>query len=53
MEVLTINKTKRLKMEKAANRQVHIELGIAPPKSAIYRNKKTYTRKQKYANSDC
>lgn len=48
MEHLTIPKEKRLKLEKAANRQVHIDLGISAPKHAVYKNKKKYTRKDKH-----
>ena len=47
---MKIPKSKLIKIEKAANRAVHIELGITPPKSAVYKNKKKYTRKSKHSN---
>tara|TARA_R100001163_G_C4957036_1_gene122421 strand:- start:488 stop:628 length:141 start_codon:yes stop_codon:yes gene_type:complete len=40
-----------LKQKSAIRRNVDIELGIKPPYSSIYTNKKKYTRKEKHKNS--
>ena len=39
-----------LKQKSAIRRNVDIELGIKPPYSSIYTNKKKYTRKEKHKN---
>ena len=36
------------KQKSNVRRQVDIDLGISPPKGAIHRSKKTYTRKKKH-----
>ena len=37
-----------LKQKRAIRRNVDLELGIKPPKSSIYTNKKKYNRKEKH-----
>ena len=39
------------KQKRGIKRKVDLEAGIVPPKSAAYKNKKKYNRKNKHAQS--
>ena len=41
----------RKKQKRGIARKVDLEVGIVPPKSAAYKNKKKYNRKNKHAQS--
>lgn len=50
MKSLKISKEEKIKIDKAANRIAHIEAGLNINHHRVFRNKKTYSRKSKYAN---
>ena len=40
------------KQKSKIRRELDLEMGVKPPKSAIFKNKKKYNRKEKHKNSD-
>ena len=40
------------KHKRGIKRKVDLEVGIVPPKSAVFKNKKKYNRKNKHKNEE-
>ena len=40
------------KQKSKIRREVNLELGVIPPKTTMFKNKKKYNRKEKHKNSD-
>ena len=40
------------KQKSKIRREVDLEMGVKPPKSAIFKNKKKYNRKKKHKNEE-
>ena len=40
------------KQKSKIRRQVDLDLGITPPKSSVFKNKKKYNRKKKHKNEE-